>query len=149
MSKDSWLRGADTKYEPNQRRWVKYKLRDTTEVLVGAVIGPLTQPKAFVAGLYQWGTLRMVGRTVPLRPRQSASLADVLTPAGPDHPWPETIAANRFGPGRDRVMLTRVQPTVVAEISADAARDGGVWRHPLRFIRHRPELQPEDVPPIS
>ena len=100
----------------------KFKPRETTEVLVGAVIGPIARPEAFVAGLYQSGTLRMVGRTVALKSAQSSSLADVLVPAGPDHPGPESIAANRFGPGRDRVALTRVDPTVVAEISADAAR---------------------------
>ena len=66
----------------------------------------------------------MVGRTVPLRSVQSFSLADVLVPAGTD-PWPESIAANRFGPGRDRVALTRVDPTVVAEVSVDAAQQGG------------------------
>ena len=66
----------------------------------------------------------MVGRTVPLRSVQSLSLADVLVPAGTD-PWPESIAANRFGPGRDRVALTRVDPTVVAEVSVDAAQRAG------------------------
>jgi len=116
--------------------------------LVGAVIGPITRPEAFVAGLYQSGTLRMVGRTVPLRSAQSLALADVLVPAGPGHPWPESIAANRFGPGRDRVTLTRVDPTVVAEVSVDAAQQGGVWRHPLRFVRHRPELHPADLPEL-
>ena len=78
---------------------------------------------------------------------QSLSLADVLVPAGTD-PWPESIAANRFGPGRDRVALTRVDPTVVAEGSVDAAQQGGVWRHPLRFVRHRPELHPADLPEL-
>lgn len=89
----------------------------------------------------------MVGRTVPLRSVQSFSLADVLVPAGTD-PWPESIAANRFGPGRDRVALTRVDPTVVAEVSVDAAQHGGVGRHPLRFVRHRPELHPTDLPEL-
>ena len=112
---------------------------------MGAVIGQITRPEAIVAGLYQSGTLRMVGRTVPLRPAQSLSLAEVLTPAGPDHPWPVSIAANRFGPGRERVALTRVDPLIVAEVSADAAQQGGVWRRPLRFVRHRPDLHPSDL----
>jgi len=112
---------------------------------VGAVIGQITRPEAFVAGLYQSGTLRMVGRSVPLRSEQSFSLADVLTPAGPDHPWPGSIAANRFGPVRERVALTRVDPMIVAEVSVDAAQQGGVWRHPLRFVRHRPDLHPSDL----
>jgi len=142
------VKGAATRYEPNLRRWIKYKLRETTEVLVGAVVGPISRPEAFVAGLYQSDTLRMVGRTVPLRSAQSLALAEVLVPAGPGHPWPESVVANRFGPGRDQVALTRVDPTVVAEISADAAQQGGVWRHPLRFVRVRPDLRPDDLPQL-
>lgn len=151
------IKGADTRYEPGLRRWVKYKLRQTTEVLVGAVIGQITRPEAFIAGLYQSGTLRMVGRSGPLRSAQSLSLANVLTPAGPDHPWPGSIAANRFGPGRERVALTKVDPKIVAEVSADAAQQGGVWRHPLRFVRHVLILVPQtslsspmlEVPPVG
>ena len=47
------------------------------------------------------------------------------------------------------VPLTRVRPDVVVEISADAALQAGVFRHPLRFIRVRPDLQPDDVPDLS
>ena len=70
----------------------------------------------------------------------------MLTVAKTDHPWPDTVASNRFGGGRDRVTLTRVQPTMVAEVNADTALQGGVWRHPLRFIRYRPDVAPEDLP---
>ena len=115
---------------------------------MGAVIGQITRPEAIVAGLYRSGTLRMVGRSGPLRSAQSLSLANVLTPAGPDHPWPGSIAANRFGPGREQVALTKVDPKIVAEVSADAAQHGGVWRHPLRFVRHRPDLGPADLPEL-
>ena len=141
------IKGADTRYEPGLRRWVKYKLRQTTEVLVGAVIGPIKRPDSIVAGLYRNGELVIAGRSVPLTAAQSRSLATVLTPASADHPWPDTVASNRFG-GRDRVTLTRVQPTVVAEVTADAALQGGVWRHPLRFIRFRPELHAADIPTL-
>src|SRR3712207_7504060 len=60
-----------------------------SEVLAGGVIGPLERPSQLVAGRYRDGELVVVGRTSPLSPAQSAELADVLTPAGPDHPWPE------------------------------------------------------------
>src|SRR3712207_8826156 len=55
----------------------------------------------------------------------------------------------RSGGGRLSVPLTRVAPTAVVEISADAALQAGVFRHPLRFVRVRPDLRPEDVPPIG
>ena len=81
---------------------------------------------------------------------QSISLAAVLEPAGPGHPWPDTvISSRRFGNNRDRVTLTKVRPTVVAEVSADTARQAGVWRHGVRYLRYRPELRPDDIPTLS
>jgi hypothetical protein len=69
--------------------------------------------------------------------------------AGSDHPWPDRIGAGRFGGGRLSVRLTRVDPTVVVEISADAALQAGVFRHPLRYVRVRSDLEPADLPAIS
>ena len=71
------------------------------------------------------------------------------TPADDGHPWPDRIGTGRFGGGRLSVPLTRVAPTVVVEVSADAALQAGVFRHPLRYVRVRPDLQPDDLPPIS
>ncbi len=95
------------------------------------------------------GELVVVGRTSPLTARQAEELAAVLTPAGEDHPWPERIGTGRFGGGRLSVALTRVEPAAVVEVSADAALTAGVFRHPLRFVRVRPDLRPEDVPPAD
>ena len=144
------VKGAASRYEPGVRRWVKVKSRETTEVVIGAVIGTLTAPTAIVAGLYQQdGTLRMVGRSTSLTRAQSHAVAVVLTAATEDHPWPDTMAATRFGSGRDRVVLTRVEPVVVVEVAADNARQRGVWRHSLRVIRLRSDLTVNDVPTIG
>ena len=117
--------------------------------MIGAVIGPITRPESIVAGRYTPdGRLVIVGRSVPLSSAQSISLASVLEAAGPQHPWPDTVISSRFGNGRDRVRLTKVQPTVVAEVSADTARQAGVWRHGVRYLRHRPELHPTDLPTL-
>jgi len=69
------------------------------------------------------------------------------TPAGPNHPWPDSIVATRFGSSRDRVLITKVDPVVVAEVTADTALQGGSLRHPVRFIRHRPDLTADDLTP--
>jgi hypothetical protein len=69
----------------------------------------------------------------------------VLTPAGAGHPWPDEIGPGHWAKSRAAVPLTRVEPLVVAEVTADAALQAGVWRHPLRYLRHRPDLQPADV----
>jgi len=132
------------------RGWSKVKHRTTEEAVIGAVIGPVTRPDSIVVGrCTPDGVLVIVGRSVPLSPTQSRSLAAVLEPAGPEHPWPDTVLSSRFGNGRDRVVLTKVKPTVVAEISADTARQAGVYRHGVRFLRHRPELQADDLPRLA
>jgi ATP-dependent DNA ligase len=141
-------KGAATRYAPGRREWLKVKSWETTEVLAGGVIGPIEAPSQLVAGRYRDGELVVVGRTSPLTPRQSAELAAVLTPATADHPWPDRIGTGAFGGGKLSVPLTRVDPTVVVEISADAALQAGVFRHPLRFVRIRPDLHPDDVQPI-
>jgi hypothetical protein len=39
-----------------------------------------------------------------------------------------------------------VDPVVVAEVTADTALQAGRFRHPLPFVRHRPDLEPDDLP---
>jgi len=141
-------KGAGTRYAPGRREWLKVKSWETIEVLAGGVIGPIGAPSQLVAGRYRDGELVVVGRTSPLNPQQSAELAAVLTPAAGGHPWPERIGTGRFGGGKLSVALTRVEPVVVVEVSADAALQAGVFRHPLRFVRVRPDLAPGDLPPI-
>jgi ATP-dependent DNA ligase len=143
------VKGAGTRYAPGRREWLKVKSWETTEVVAGGVIGPIGAPSQLVAGRYRDGELVVVGRTSPLSPAQSAELAAVLSPAGDVHPWPGRIGTGVFGGGRLSVPLTRVAPTAVVEISADAALQAGVFRHPLRFVRVRPDLRPEDLPPIG
>ncbi|MGY1755155.1 ATP-dependent DNA ligase [Blastococcus sp. SYSU D01042] len=141
-------KGAGTRYAPGRREWLKVKSWESTEVVAGGVIGSLDRPSQLVAGRYRDGELVVVGRTSPLSPRQSAELAAVLEPADDDHPWPDRIGTGRFGGGRLSVPLTRVRPAAVVEVSADAALQAGVFRHPLRFVRVRADLRVADLPPL-
>jgi ATP-dependent DNA ligase len=143
------VKGASGRYAAGRREWLKVKSWETTEVIAGGVIGPIERPGQLVAGLVRDGELVVVGRTSPLSPRQAQELAAVLTPAGPDHPWPDRIGTGRFGGGRLSVPLTKVVPDVVVEVSADAALQAGVFRHPMRFVRVRSDLRPGDLPEIS
>ncbi|WP_278246975.1 ATP-dependent DNA ligase [Klenkia brasiliensis] len=142
------VKAAGGAYLPGRRDWLKVKSRETTEVVVGGVIGSLARPSQLVAGRYRDGELRVVGRSTPLNRAQAAELAAVLVPAGEEHPWPERIGSGAFGGGRLSVPMVRVAPTAVAEVSADAALTAGVFRHPLRFVRLRPDLSPSDVPTL-
>jgi ATP-dependent DNA ligase len=136
---------AAGRYVPGRRDWVKVKTRESTEVIVGAVTGALDAIDTVVVGRYGPDGLRMLGRSLPVAPAQRAALRQALTRAGPEHPWPEEVAANRFGSGRARVPLTRVEPTVVVEIETDLARAHGSYRHAVRLVRLRPDLDPDDV----
>jgi ATP-dependent DNA ligase len=141
------VKGANSRYVGGRREWLKVKRRDTVEVICGGVIGPIDRPEVVIAGRYLGDDLVVVGRTVPLTDAQSAELAAVLRPARDDHPWPDEISSQRWG--RDsKKPLTKTRPDVVVEVSADAAIQAGQWRHPLRYVRYRAELQPEDVPTL-
>ena len=134
----------DQPYRGGRRLWTKVKRRETTEVVVGAVTGTVRRPTSFVAGRFDGKTLRIVGRSQVLKAPHQRELAQVLTEAA-DHPWPRRLRG-RFG--TDDVNITPVEPLVVVEVSADAARDNGVFRHSLRVVRVRPDLQPRDVDPF-
>jgi ATP-dependent DNA ligase len=139
------VKPAAGRYLPARRDWLKVKSWETTEVIVGGVLGTIEQPSQLVVGRYRDGELVIVGRTSPLRPQQAGALGGALVPAGPGHPWPDQIGTGRFGGGRLSVALTKVQPALVVEISADAALHAGVFRHPLRYVRARPDLHPDDL----
>jgi hypothetical protein len=107
------------------------KHRDTREVIIGGVLGSITRPDVVIAGLYRGDDLVVVGRTVALDPRQAAELGELLQPAEPGHPWPDEISPQRWGGKDSQKPLTKVEPLVVAEVTADAAPQVGQWRHPL------------------
>lgn len=51
------LKGLDSLYQGGVRgRLVKIRFLDTQEVIVGAVVGPIYQPTAVIAGRYRTAT---------------------------------------------------------------------------------------------
>ncbi len=140
------FKGGSQPYD-GSRSWLKLKTKSTFDAVCAAVIGPITQPQAIIAGLPINGQLRIVGRSTVLSTRAGRELGRQLRPAEPGHPWPEEISEtslNRFSKGKGPVRLTLVEPMVV-EVAADVAWSGRSFRHPLSFIRARPELDPQDV----
>ena len=80
-------KGMADAYLPDQRGWVKVKIRDTADALVGAVVGTVERPQRLVLGRFVDGQLRMIGSTGDLRPEQQAEVAALLV-AAEEHPWP-------------------------------------------------------------
>ncbi|MEU4292790.1 hypothetical protein AB0E63_31585 [Kribbella sp. NPDC026596] len=114
------------------------------------MLGSITRPEVVIAGLYTADSeLTVVGRTVALRPEQSAQLAAVLTPARRRHPWPDEISSYRWGGPDSKKPLIKVDRTVVVEVTADAATQAGQARHGMRYVRLRPDLRPEDLPVLA
>jgi ATP-dependent DNA ligase len=143
------VKGAAHPYVGGQRDWIKVKHRDAIDVICGAVIGTRARPSELVVGLPVNGELRIVGRTSSLDAQASRLLGKILSPPVGEHPWPTEVkpgAVDRFNRGRrERVLLTLVEPMVV-EISADVAMTGYSFRHVVRFLRPRPELDPAELP---
>ncbi|ONI79065.1 hypothetical protein BWI15_00365 [Kribbella sp. ALI-6-A] len=44
------VKGASSRYVGGRREWLKVKRRDTVEVIVGGVIGPIDRPEVVIAG---------------------------------------------------------------------------------------------------
>lgn len=111
----------------------------------GGITGTLTQPKDLILGRYAPdGELVIAGRTTTLRPDAARALAPLLTPAGPEHPWPGLLPPgwNTKGP----TQYTRITPRIVVEVRVDVAATETRWRHGLRYLRPRPDIEPRHVP---
>ncbi|GAC1524082.1 hypothetical protein ASD30_22450 [Nocardioides sp. Root140] len=134
-------KGDGQRYLPGQRAWVKYRIHNTREATVGAVIGRVEQPVRLILGLVDdAGRLRVAGATHPLSSRESAELAAVLNGTD-DHPWPAELSTHQLGRfSREPVAITRVAPMVVVEVEADTAFEYGRWRHLTRYRRLRLDL---------
>jgi ATP-dependent DNA ligase len=132
-------------YSPGKRAWEKLKARTTTEAIVGGLVGSVHLPRALLLGRWKpdVGKLVMVGRTTDLDGHQQAEIVDLLHKAGSEHPWPPTYTPAW---GADRAPYSRVRPELVVEVEPDVAVSHGRWRHPVKYIRPRPDLRPGDVP---
>ena len=141
------VKGASTRYTPG-RSWLKVKSRETTEVILGAVTGSHDAPQALIVGRFTpSGDLVMVGRSSLLNAGQAEEVRAVIDPADvEDHPWPARISGFLGG---NPVDLARVDPTVVVEVAADSALQFGRYRHALRFVRVRPDVDVDEVATLS
>ncbi|WP_306943993.1 hypothetical protein [Streptomyces phaeochromogenes] len=127
---------------------MKYKVRETTEAIVGAVTGPATAPRTLLLGRYDTiGHFQYTGRTTALPQTVGRAVAGLLTPCRDRPPVDGLVFGCRVGQPGDAVR-TLVRPELVVEVGVDVVRDtAGRWRHPARWHRPRPglSLPPADV----
>ncbi|MFF9815188.1 hypothetical protein [Streptomyces sp. NPDC014006] len=70
------------------RGWQKYKVRETSEAIVGAVTGSLAAPRTLLLGrLDDEGHFLYVGRTTTLARKAGAAVASLLAAGQRGHPW--------------------------------------------------------------
>ncbi|MFI1726452.1 ATP-dependent DNA ligase [Streptomyces sp. NPDC020489] len=141
------FRPLTSRYVPGGRGWTKYKVRQTTEAIVGAVTGSLRAPITALLGRYdESGRLRYTGRTTILGAAVRHALADQLHAGNAGHPWTGRTFNVGWG-SREQLSVHLVAPDVVAEVAVDVARDNaGRWRHPVRLTRIRTDMEPGKVP---
>lgn len=141
------VKGKATAYRNGAREWLKYRERDTVEVVVGAVSGSLEAPAHLVLGVPDAdGALHFAGTTSDLTARQRETVAPLLAAADEVHDWmPEADETWRRGASGRRETLP-VVPSLVVEVSTDSTVQGSRWRNPMRFVRVRPDLTPAEVP---
>jgi ATP-dependent DNA ligase len=137
-------------YEPSVRGWQKYKVRETSEAIVGAVTGSLTQPRTLLLGRYDAeGRLEYVGRTTTLARAAGTAVAGLLETGQRGHPWTGWSFSAGWG-NREQLDVTLVEPGLAVEVGVDVARDApGRWRHPARWHRARPDLSLTVVPRLT
>ncbi|MFI9339994.1 ATP-dependent DNA ligase [Streptomyces sp. NPDC052773] len=140
------VKGLAQTYQPGRRGWIKVRTRATTEAVVAAVTGPVTMPSTLLLGRYDHtGRLHYVARTGPLARTARQDLGQHLRPGAPDHPW----QGRRFSVGwgsHETLDHRPVEPDLVVEIAADTAVDEGRYRHPVRYLRGRDDMTPEQAP---
>ncbi|MFF9090414.1 ATP-dependent DNA ligase [Streptomyces sp. NPDC014991] len=134
-------------YRGGVRSWRKYKVRVTTEAVIGAVTGSHAAPRTLLLGRYDAaGRLQYVGRSTTLSQAAGRALADQLAPQTGAHPWTGWSFSTEWGTQRT-LDVHLVQPDVVMEVAVDVARDAaGRWRHPARPHRVRTDVDVQQVP---
>lgn len=141
-------KGLATAYEPGARPWVKVRTQDSTESVIGAVVGSLKAPRRLVLGMLDDdGLLGPIGITTELTLPDSRRVAKLLEPADGSHPWDlsRVLHDTPGWHGPDDAAVALVRPIHVIEVSASVDDDPKSWDTPRDFVRSRPDLRPDDL----
>jgi ATP-dependent DNA ligase len=150
----------DLPYEAGARAMIKVKHEQTADCVVAGlrpVLGDEPAVASLLLGLYDDdGTLEHIGVVSSFRKEARVALARELAPLGAPlegHPWERGFlsaggpmgrlrgAAGRWMPGMDLDWVP-LAPERVCEVSYTQV-DGHRLRHPGKFMRWRPDREPE------
>jgi ATP-dependent DNA ligase len=149
----------DQRYEPGRRGWTKIKPQHTVDCVVGGFRALLESGAvaSLLLGLFEDGALFHVGVASQFSAAQRRQLfLDLLPLAAPlrGHPWENGFNLGRSPVGRLPGSAGRwvaaemtqdwvpLRPVRVCEVAYDKL-DGIRFRHPARFLRWRPDRDPQ------
>ncbi|MGW0868900.1 hypothetical protein ACWD3Z_00245 [Streptomyces sp. NPDC002740] len=137
-------------YRPGAHSWRKYRVRDTLEMVVGAVTGAPSRPRILLLGRHDaQGRMRYAGHTSAMPAAQARGLDDFLRSAQKDHPRDGRSFSAGWG-SQEKLTVSLVVPETIVEASVHISRDArGRLRHPVRFVRLPADMAVEDVPPFE
>jgi ATP-dependent DNA ligase len=150
----------ELRYQPDARAMVKVKRERTADCVVAGFRFLLDRPlpAALLLGLYdEHGSLRHVGVASQFSERKRVELLEEIAPhsvplAG--HPWEHGFltegghvgrlagAAGSWRPEEMELDWVPLAPRLVAEVAYDHF-DAGRLRYPARFLRWRPDRDPD------
>jgi ATP-dependent DNA ligase len=148
----------DLRYEPGTRAMVKVKRERTADCVVGGFrwLADRPLPSSLLLGLFDdGGDLRHIGITSSFPQARRHALLEEVAPYVADlagHPWEHGFllaggstgklpgAAGRWSPEMTQDWVP-LRPELVCEVAFDQV-DGYRLRHPARFRRWRPDLDP-------
>ena len=149
----------ELRYEPGRRTMVKVKHERTAECVVGGFRWMADRPSVGSLLLGAWDEARdlvHVGVVTSFTEPRRAALADELRRLRAPlegHPWEHGFnvgrsptgrllgAAGRWTPGEMTMDWVPLRPECVVEVAYDQV-DGQRFRHPARFRRWRPDVDP-------
>ncbi|GAA2704010.1 hypothetical protein GCM10010095_82800 [Streptomyces anthocyanicus] len=112
-----------------------------------AVTGPVAAPSTLLLG--RWDTedrLRFIARTIPLTPAAGRELGVLLHLGDENHPWMRRSFYAAWG-SKEVIDHRPVTPNLAVGFAGDTAIADGRYRHPIRYLRVRDDLDPEQLPP--
>jgi bifunctional non-homologous end joining protein LigD len=145
---------ADSPYHQGDRGrdWLKIKVHQRQEVVIGGFTRNDDSPKAFSAllvGVFEGGTLRYTGKigtgfSDKLQKEMMARFKPLITGKPPFATEPDVNKPSRFRPNPPHASATWLKPQLVCEVSFSEMTDDGVMRHPS-FEGMREDKDAKDV----
>lgn len=146
---------ADSCYEPGNRsrHWLKLKVQNRHEVVIGGYTKNDGSPKPFSAllvGIYEKGGLKYIGKigtgfNTKMQNAMMAKFKTLIISKSPFTSVPDVNKPSRFRPNPPNAKVVWLSPKLVCEVSyTEMTDEDGVMRHPS-FEGMREDKNAKDV----